>query len=118
MPFQFEEAVTPQGKPLLRVHAQGEVALADAQELEARLEGRNRRWRVISIVDKGTEYAPPARKYFPNLQHKYSAMAAVVTSPIVRAAINMMMRLSGQAPDLRLFTSEEEALAWLDAAEI
>ena len=118
MPFVFEEAVTPQGKPLLRVHARDEVSLADAEGLGARLDGPNRRWLVLSVVDKGTEYAPAARKYFPNLQHKYGALAAVVTSPIVRAAINMMMRLTGQAPNLRLFTTEEEALASLDAAKL
>ncbi|MCY1056597.1 STAS/SEC14 domain-containing protein [Nannocystis sp. SCPEA4] len=117
MPFFFEEAVTPQGKPLLRIHAREECTLADAEALGARLDGPNKRWLVLSIVDRGTEYAPAARKYFPSLQNKYGALAAVVTSPVVRAAINMMMRLTGQAPNLRLFTTEDEAMAWLEAVK-
>ncbi|WAS93486.1 DUF7793 family protein [Nannocystis punicea] len=120
MPFLFEEATTPQGKPLLRILARGEVTLADAEALGARIEpgARNHRWRILSVVEKGTEYSSAARKYFPNLQPMYGAIAVFVTSPIVRAAINMMMRLTGQAPNLRLFSTEEEGLAWLDALEI
>lgn len=118
MPFRYEEAKTPKGAPLLLIYAAGEVSLEDAQSLGALIgpDGPNHRWRVLSIVEKGTEYSHAARKYFPSLnQQHYGALAAVVTSPVVRAAINMMMRLSGQAPDLRLFSSEDEALAWLDS---
>ncbi|MDC0722277.1 STAS/SEC14 domain-containing protein [Nannocystis bainbridge] len=120
MPFVFAEATTPQGKPLLRIHVRDEVTITDAEALGARIEddGPNHRWRILSVVEKGTEYSPAARRYFPNLQPKYGAIAVAVTSPIVRAAINMMMRLTGQAPNLRLFSSEAEALAWLDQLEI
>lgn len=120
MPFLYEEATTPQGKPLLRITARGEVTLADAESLGARIEegAPNHRWRILSVVEKGTEYSAGARKYFPTLQPKYGAIAVVVTSAIVRAAINMMMRLTGQAPNLHLFTTEAEGLAWLDGLEI
>lgn len=116
MPFEFVEATTPGGKKLLRVHARGEVTLVDAEALGARLQpgARNHLWRILSVVEKGTEYASSARKYFPTLHGKYGAMAVVLTSPIVRAAINMMVRLTGQAPQFRMFTGEAEALAWLD----
>ena len=44
-----------------------------------------------------------------------SWIAVVVTSPIVRAAINMMVRFGTTKAHLRMFTSETEALAWLES---
>ena len=42
----------------------------------------------------------------------------LVAQPAAHAAINMMMRLTGQAPNLHLFTTEAEGLAWLDGLEV
>jgi hypothetical protein len=119
MPFRYEESRTPKGSPLLVVHASGHVSLADAEVLGVRTApgGPNHGWRIITHAAKGIEYAPAARKYFPSMNGNYFALATVVTSPIVRAAINMMMRLTGQATDLKMFSTEAEALAWLDAFE-
>lgn len=119
MPFYFEESRTPKGHPLLKVQSTGHIALADAEAMGARLTpgSRNHAWRIITHVDKGVEYAPAARKYFPTMNGNYFALAAMVTSPIARAAINMMLRLTGQSPDLKMFSDEAEALAWLDGYE-
>jgi len=117
MPFAFVESKTPKGSPLLEIHSSGQVALADAEAFGARVEpdGPNHRWRVLLRTEKGIEYEPAARRYFPTTQGKYLAIATIVTNPIVRAAINMMIRLSGGARDFRLFSAEAEALAWLDS---
>jgi hypothetical protein len=116
MPFRFEEARTPKGQPLLKVYAAGHISLADAEAMGKLLEpgGPNHKWRVLTYTDKNVDYAPAARKYFPILNERYHALATLVTSPIVRAAINMMMRLTGQARALKMFSDEAEALAWLD----
>lgn len=116
MPFQFQESRTPKGHPLLRVLVTGHVTLADAEAMGALVApgGPNHGWRVFTDVEKGVEYAPAARKYFPTMNGNYWALATRVTSPILRAAINMMLRLTGQSPDLKMFSDEAEALAWLD----
>jgi hypothetical protein len=118
MPFQFEDLTSPTGMHYLRVDAWDRIDLADGHALEARLLQPNLRGgKVLSVARKGTEYVPEVRKFFPTLQDKFSKLAAVVTSPIVRAAINMMIRLA-QSPEggtLRLFTSEHEAMAWLES---
>lgn len=117
MPFRFEDSKTPAGKPCLLIHASGSVELADAKALEAMIVpgGRYHGGLVLSLVDKSTEYKPDARKYFAKLPDKYGAMGVVVTSPIVRAAINLIMRLTGQARAFKMFSTETEAFAWLDA---
>jgi hypothetical protein len=116
MPFRYQETKTPKGSPLLVVHASGHISLADAEEMGALMApgAANHRWRILTRTEKGVEYAPAARKYFPSMKGNYYALATLVTSPIVRAAINMMMRLTGQAQDLKMFSDEAEALAWLD----
>lgn len=116
MPFRYEEKTTPKGAPLLVVHAGGHVSGEDAEHLAGLFApgGRNHRWLLLTLAEKGVEYAPAARKVFPRMKQDYKALATVVTSPIVRAAINMMMRLTGGAPNFRMFSSEAEALTWLD----
>lgn len=40
-----------------------------------------------------------ARKYFPTMAGTFRRLAAVVTSPIVRSALNLMVRLTGSEDD-------------------
>jgi hypothetical protein len=119
MPFQFTELTSTTGMHYLRIDASDRVDLSDGKALEALLlQPHLRGGRVLSVVRKGTEYAPEVRKFFPTLHDKFSKLAAVVTSPIVRAAINMMLRLTkAEGGTLRMFTSEQEALAWLESDE-
>jgi hypothetical protein len=119
MPFRYQESTTPRGSPLLEIHATGHISLADAEEMGAMIApgGANHRWRLLTYAEKGVEYAPAARKYFPSMNSNYFALATLVTSPIVRAAINIMMRLTGQVPDVKMFSDAAEALAWLDTYE-
>jgi hypothetical protein len=116
MPIVLTETTTPAGKRVLRSHASGEVTLEEAKTFGVRLQpgAPNHQGLLLVVIEKGTDYTPEARKYFPTLNGTYKAMAFVITSPIVRAAVNMMVRLIGQSPNMRMFTREDEALAWLD----
>ncbi|HEY8376584.1 MAG TPA: STAS/SEC14 domain-containing protein [Nannocystis sp.] len=117
MPFRYEEKTTPKGSPLLVIHAAGHVSFEDADELLRRIlpGGPNHKWLLLTLADKSVEYAPAARKHFANMKEHYRGLATVVGSPIVRAAINLMLRLNNSAPNFRIFASEADALAWLDA---
>ncbi|MCA9715055.1 MAG: hypothetical protein H6713_35780 [Myxococcales bacterium] len=118
MPFRFTEKTTESGARYLRVDAEGRVSLDDAKEFQSWV--MRPEWHlglIMSVVGKGTAYDRDARKVFQTLNEHITALATVVTSPIVRAAINMMLRLArsrGTTP-LRMFTSEEEALRWLES---
>jgi hypothetical protein len=119
MPFQFQEFDTSSGMHYLRVDVSGQVELADGQAMEAYLLRPNmRNGRVLCIVAKGTEYSPEVRKFFATLNDKFFKMASVVTNPIIRAAINMMVRLKPIEGGLfRMFSSEQEALKWLESTD-
>ena len=97
----------------------GSVSIAatslDAKALSTRLdEPKYHLGKFLSVVQSGTDYKPKARKHFQELRD-FSAIAAVVSSPILRTAINLMLRLMHDGAGIvRLFTSEQEALAWLE----
>lgn len=117
MPFQFQELTSASGMLYLRVNASDRVDLADGKALEAQLlQPHLRGGYVLSVVSKGTEYAPEVRKFFSTLHDKFTLMAVVVTNPIVRAAINVMLRLNKPVGGaFRMFTSEQEAIEWLES---
>jgi hypothetical protein len=118
MPFQFEERTSAAGMHYLRIDAWDRVDLEDGHALEARLlQPHLRGGKVLAVGHKGSEYTPQVRKFFPTLHDKFNKLAVVVTSPIVRAAVNMMIRLGGQREGgiLRMFSSEQEAMAWLES---
>lgn len=118
MSMQFSEHTSETGMRYLRADASEQVDLEQAKAFEAAV--TRPEWHhglVLTVVAKGTEYSPESRKYFATLNKDIFALATVVTSPIVRAAINMMLRLGrikGHSP-LQMFSSETEALAWLES---
>lgn len=103
----------------MRIYTSGSVTLADTELLFERMGpgGDYHGERVLTLTTKDTAYTSEARKRLPQLRGHYLAMAVVVQSAIVRAAINLMVRFSGEAGDVRMFGSEDEALAWLDVAD-
>jgi hypothetical protein len=117
MPFQFQELTTSSGMQYLRVDVFEQVELTHGKQLEAYLLRPNMRdARVLCVVAKGTEYSPEVRKFFPTLNDKFFKLAAVVTNPIVRAAINMMLRLKPVDGGIfRMCSSEQDALEWLES---
>jgi hypothetical protein len=117
MPFQFQELTTSSGIHYLRVDVWAQVELTHGKELEAYLlRPSMRNGRVLCVIAKGTEYSPDVRKFFPTLNDKFFKMAAVVTNPIVRAAINMMLRLKPvEGGIFRMCASEQDAVEWLES---
>ncbi len=116
MPICTEEGKTPKGKRMMKAQVNGLVSLADAQAMGDQLKPGNpyHRALVLCVVDKSTEYHPDARRHFSTFNGNFAKMATVVTSVLVRAAINFMARVTGSGQAMRLFTNETEALAWLD----
>lgn len=116
MPIQTQEGKTPNGQRYMRALVSGHVSLADAQAMGAQLQPGQpcHQVLVICFVEKGTEYSSESRKYFGALKGCYKRMATVVVSAVQRASINFMVRLAGDAKDFRMFTTEAEAMSWLD----
>jgi hypothetical protein len=121
MPLTITEATTPGGLRYVLIDLWGQVGIDDGRAIEAWvLPGQpHHRGYMLPRVAKGTEYSPEVRKFFPTLEDKCTAVAMFVTSPLVRAAVNLMLRYAGPRVDLlRMFTSEDEALAWLDSRAV
>jgi hypothetical protein len=116
MPIEITEAKTPAGARLMRARVSGNVSLADAEGMGEVLKPGQpfHGCLVLCVVDNNTHYSAEGRKYFGSMIGNYKLMGTVVTSTVVRAAINFMHRIFG-AKDMRLFNTEAEALAWLDA---
>ena len=115
MPFQFSAQTFPSGIPYLRIDAHDHVELEHAQRLGVELERPEYRGKALSVVQKGTIYTPKARKHFQTINESFSFLAVVVTSAVLRTATNLMMRLTHDGRgEIRMFTDEAEALAWLE----
>lgn len=116
MPIRIEEGKTPTGKRMMVARVSGTVTYEDAAAMGDQLKPGQpyHNTRLLNLVDKGTEYHPEARRHFHTFNGNYAKMAVVVTSPLVRAAINFMLRVTNQKLPFQMFTSEPEALAWLD----
>ena len=119
MPIRQEDGITPRGRPCLRLYSTGVVTLADSEALLAVVGpgGKYHRQRVITIASKDVEYTAEARKHLPTTNGNYLALAVVLQSTIVRAAINLMMRFAKDLGAVHMFSTEEEAMAWLDSVE-
>jgi hypothetical protein len=118
MPFEFQELTTDNGMHYLRVDSSDRIELADGKALEAHLLRPSvRGGRVLAVVRNGTEYSIEVRKFFPTQHDNFSKLGVVVNSPIGRAALNMMLRLTyrGEGGRIKMFSSEQEAMAWLEA---
>ena len=116
MPIEIHEGKTPKGTRCMRALVSGQINLADADAMGALvLPGQPyHQALILCVVAKGTEYSPDSRRRFEAMNGDFKLMASVVTSGVVRAAINFMLRLNGGKAALRLFNTEADALAWLD----
>lgn len=116
MPIQTQEGKTPKGQRCMRALVSGHVSLADSQAMGEQLQPGQpyHQALVICLVEKGTVYSPESRKYFGTLKGKYRRLATVVTSAVLRASINFMVRVIGDDKDFRMFNTEAEAMPWLD----
>ena len=116
MPFEFSDQQSPTGMTYLRIEATGHCDVEDGKELEAQLlRPEQSSGKVLSVVSKGVVYSHAFRKFVPSINDKYTAMAVAVTSPIVKTAINLMLRLTPSTGGLvRMFMREADALEWLE----
>ena len=71
---------------------------------------------MIEVTPDETEFSPELRRFFPTMANdSYLALASVITSPVVRAAVKLLVRLTPRsAANFRAFGTDAEALAWLD----
>jgi hypothetical protein len=117
MPAEIHEVTSSTGLHYLLVDFHGRIELADARAIEAWvLPGKPHHLGYLLVrANTGTEYSAEARKAFSTMKDKCTAAAMVVTSSIVRAAVNVIMRYAGPPHVLQMFRSEDEALAWLES---
>lgn len=85
---------------------------ARAVDAEIRALGKG---RVLSLVDlrQVDTIDRPAREFFMDSNAHYRAVALVAGSASTRMLANFFMGLKRGAIPVRMFTSEDEALAWL-----
>jgi hypothetical protein len=118
VPFSFGEITTPKGRRCLLIDSEGLCDLADGQAMQARLmPGQPHHFGLVcSRAAKTTEFSPELRRFFPTMANdSYLALASVITSPVVRAAVKLLVRLTPRsAANFRAFGTDAEALAWLD----
>lgn len=117
MPIQVQEAKTPKGQRMMLAKVSGAVSLADAEAMGNQLKPGQpfHQALVLSIVDKSTDYHPDARRHFQTFNGNFQKMATVVSSVLLRAAINFMARVGGVGGKMKMFSTEAEAVAWLDS---
>ena len=115
MPLTFSDHTLPSGEPYLRMESRDQLELSDCEALAARLDRPEYRMgKAVSVVNKGTRGSAEVRRTLNGLGYKYSAVATVVTSPILRAMVSMMSRLAPAQHNHRIFADENAAIAWLD----
>ncbi len=116
--MKLEERKTPGGRDVLYSEVGGQVSGDDARVMLERLKQMNRgepKPCLLSVVAKDTKYSAESQRVFTkDFEPYYDRLATVVTSSIVRAAINFMVRIGGNAMKVRMCESEEAALKWLD----
>ncbi len=89
---------------------------ARAVDSEIRAMGRD---QVLSLVDlrEVDSIDRPAREFFMDSNDDYRAVALVAGSASTRMLANFFLRLKRGENPVKMFTSEPEALAWLQAQE-
>lgn len=117
MPISIEEGKTPKGQRMMLAKVSAHVSLSDAEGMGNLLKPGQpfHGALVLCLVDKSTDYHPDARRHFNTFNGNYQRMATVVNSVLVRSAINFMVRVTGIGATFKMFTTEAEALRWLDA---
>lgn len=120
MPTTHSLEKSSNGKPYMRSVAEGQVTAEDARELVTMLQegGPYFRMAMLAVVKEGTNYAPEARKAFTEIGDTVPASAIVVTSAVLRVTLNFVIKAgmmrNGTAGNVRFFSSESEALGWLE----
>ena len=116
MAFEFSDHTTDSGFAYLRMASAGHTRVEDVDEILRQLQMPGREHGMVLSVASGASQDSEARERFADLTPHFNKMAVVVTRPIARAMINMMLRLNPSSRSkIRLFGTEAEGLAWLEA---
>ena len=96
-----------------------EQTLADAEEEYRVLSATGRRYRLLLDLGGVRSVTREAREYYggPKFAQLYSAMAAVVASPLSRTLGNFFIMLNKPLVPTRMFETREQARAWLHQQE-
>lgn len=119
MPIVAREDKTKGGMYVIRCQVSGHVSGDDARGLleqsKALSERIGKKGDLLCNVAAGTDYSPESRRIFTKDFTPYTRRTSVVvTSKLVRAAINFMMRMSQRNTELQCFDDEASAMQWLD----
>ncbi len=118
MPITVTEIVTPAGVAALRSQGSGVVSGDDAHKLQAVVRA-HAGWPLLSFQEAGSSFSVEGRQAFVNFGETIPAIAVVVTSAPVRVMLSFIIRASqiagAAAANVKFFTTESEAIAWLDA---
>lgn len=116
MPLTVHPAQSPAGTHYLRCDVSGDVSMADAEVFGNAIKpgAQYHKYLVLCVVAAGAKYSAESRHYFPTTAPYYKALATVVTSVVVRAAINFISRVSRNVGNFRMFNDEAEAMRWLE----
>lgn len=120
MPIVAREDQTKGGRYVIRCQVNGHVSGDDARALLEQSKALAARigsmGDLLCNVASGTDYSPESRRIFTKDFTPYTRRTAVVvTSKLVRAAINFMMRMSNRGTELHCFDDEPAAMQWLDS---
>lgn len=119
MPIVTHEVQTKGGRHVIRCQVHGHVTGQEAMDLLEQAKALSKRigtkGELLSNIAAGTDYSPESRRIFTADFVPYTRRtAAVVTSRIVRAAINFMTRMALKTTEVKCFDDEASAMAWLD----
>lgn len=119
MPYQISTFHLPGGTRCVRTVGAGYITKEDVDYLMDHIgPGRPLYGLPMVVLAQQMEgMAADARRVFVSSGEQHGSdhpwFAVVVSNPVIRVAINFMMRISG-ASKLKMFPSEPEALQWLD----
>jgi hypothetical protein len=118
VPYQISTLDLPCGEKFIRAEGSGVIAREDAEYLLNRVTPGGDLYGLPQLVltQRVESTTAEARKLFggANAQRaRQTWCAVVVTSPLIRVTANMVARVN-KATRVKLFTSEPEALRWLD----
>ncbi|MDP1823055.1 MAG: hypothetical protein Q8L48_07435 [Archangium sp.] len=121
MPLTFSQAVTAKGNAYLRTVSSGAVTEADANGLNAvvAVGAKHFGLPILGLVEPGATFSAEARKAFTagndgKSQAEMKPVAIVVSSAPLRVMLGFIIRMSGASDATRFFSSEADALVWLD----
>jgi hypothetical protein len=118
MPYAVSTFILPCGTPATRADGSGVITAEAATELMAKIGPGGEQFGrpLLVLTQQMTKMSPEARSIFsasgdPTADRAWCAV--VVTSPVIRVTVNFLLRVS-KAPTVKLFSSEPDAIAWLD----